>query len=292
MVSKATSFRFGFVVLHYLVDDATVACIESIRRSCAQTDYVIVVVDNNSANGSYERLEYRYGEVNDVVLMHNECNEGFARGNNVGYRYCREVLGCDYVVSMNNDTMLDCSDFTARCIADYQERGCAVIGPKIISGKDGHNQNPVRSIVDSRQKAKAMRVHIRRNLLLLHLRLLEPLTALKDRISGAGAAHGRTILSEDQPYKLHGSCLIFTPMFLQCFHEPFDPGTFLYLEEDILYLRCQRAGLSMYYDANILVHHEEDVSTDSSVRHDERRKRMLYLRHHRDSLKALEKYFD
>lgn len=52
---------FGFVVLHYLVDDATTQCVESIREHCAGGDYHIVVVDNDSANGSHERLQERYG---------------------------------------------------------------------------------------------------------------------------------------------------------------------------------------------------------------------------------------
>ena len=91
-------------------------------------------------------------------------------------------------------------------------------------------------------------------------------------------------------YKLHGSCLIFTPVFVQRFDEPFDPGTFLYLEEDILYMRCKRAGLAMRYDPQIVVRHAEDVSTDSMVRHDARRKQILYLERHRDSLSTLERY--
>ncbi len=71
------------------------------------------------------------------------------------------------------------------------------------------------------------------------------------------------------------------PVFVQHFDEPFGPCTFLYLEEDILYMR---------YDPQIVVRHAEDVSTDSMVRHDERRKQILYLQRHRDSLSTLEWY--
>lgn len=51
------STRFGFVVLHYLVDATTMQCVESIHEHCAGSDYHIVVVDNDSANGSFERLQ-------------------------------------------------------------------------------------------------------------------------------------------------------------------------------------------------------------------------------------------
>ena len=42
-MGNAASGRFGFVVLHYLVDEATMQCVESIRRCCVGRDYHIVV---------------------------------------------------------------------------------------------------------------------------------------------------------------------------------------------------------------------------------------------------------
>ena len=290
-MGNAASGRFGFVVLHYLVDEATMQCVESIRRCCAGRDYHIVVVDNDSANGSYERLTERYAGADDVTLLHNAHNEGFARGNNMGYRHCKERLHCDYMVTINNDAVVDDAHFMDRAIEDYQRWHCGVIGPKIISGKTGHDQNPVRSVVDTPVKIAAVRKHIRRNLLLLHLHLLEPLSALKSRVKRPPQPHTEAPKPVvEGTYKLHGSCLIFTPVFVQRFDEPFDPGTFLYLEEDILYMRCKRAGLAMRYDPQIVVRHTEDVSTDSMVRHDARRKQILYLERHRDSLGTLERY--
>ena len=162
-MGNAASGRFGFVVLHYLVDEATVQCVESIRRCCAGRDYHIVVVDNDSANGSYERLTERYAGADDVTLLHNARNEGFARGNNMGYRHCKERLHCDYMVTINNDAVVDDAHFMDRAIEDYQRWHCGVIGPKIISGKTGHDQNPVRSVVDTPEKIAAVRKHIRRN---------------------------------------------------------------------------------------------------------------------------------
>lgn len=288
----ATSPHFGFVILHYLVDDETVACVESIRRHCAQADnpYTIVIVDNDSANGSYERLEQRYGHDGDVVLLHNDANEGFARGNNRGYAYCRNELGCDYIVTLNNDVALVSDNLMRQAVADHEDTGCAVIGPDIISGKDGGHQNPMPEVVDSPQQIHALRKHIRRNLLLLHTHLDGVLARLK-RDSRTPERTAR--VQSGQPsmaVKLHGSCLIFTPTFLHTFDEAFDPGTFLYMEEDILVLRCRQHGLTLYYDPRIVVRHAEDASTEAQVNHDERRKQINYLRNHRDSLRVVERY--
>lgn len=296
-MGRQAGMRFGFVVLHYLVDDATRACVESIRRHCAGSDYRIVVVDNDSANGSWERLCAHYRDAEDVTLVHNDANEGFARGNNVGYRVCRERLGCGFITCMNNDAQIDCDDFMALCEEDWREDGCAVIGPDIISGKDGSHQNPVRSVYDSRAKVEAMRTHIKRNLFLLRWHLMGPYQGVKRLMKRAPAAKAPRQAGTSAPsvppagtYKLHGSCLVFTPAFTERFDEPFDPGTFLYLEEDILYMRCRQAGLAMRYDPRIRVRHAEDVSTDSMVRHDERRKQIQYLERHRQSAAVLERY--
>lgn len=300
--TSTTAPYFGFVVLHYLVDEETVKCIESIRRHCvpaAGTDsrYTIVIVDNDSANGSYERLQQCYDGDDDIVLLHNQTNEGFARGNNIGYAYCRAQLGCDYIVTLNNDVALASDNLMRQAVEDYETTGCAVIGPDIISGKDGGHQNPMDAVVDSPEQIAALRKHIRRNLLLLHTHLYGVFERLKggaDRDHTAGNAVSSTQEHAAQrpcvPVKLHGSCLIFTPAFLKAFEEPFDPGTFLYMEEDILVLRCRRQGLILYYDPRIVVRHAEDASTEAQVNHDPRRKQINYLRHHRDSLRVVERY--
>lgn len=285
--------RFGFVVLHYLVDEVTAQCVESIRCCCANDDYEIVIVDNDSANGSYERLLRRYDDAEHVTMLHNAHNEGFARGNNVGYEYCRRRLRCDYIVTINNDAFIDCDRFVELCVEDYRERHCGVIGPDIVSGKDGSHANPVNGVYDSPEKIRAVRKHIRRNLLLLHLHLDKPLAALKRRLHGTPSIVSTATTGPKQPdkvFKLHGSCLVFTPAFVEHFGQAFDPGTFLYLEEDILYMRCRQAGLTMYFDPRILVRHAEDVSTDHMTGFSPRRKQMQYLQRHRESLKVLERY--
>lgn len=294
--TQKTTHCFGFVVLHYLVDEETTQCVESIRKHCASAAttgerYKIVIVDNDSANGSYERLCQRYGSDDDIVLLHNHTNEGFARGNNVGYAYCRAQLGCDYIVTLNNDVVLADDNCIRQSVEDYAATGCAVIGPDIISGKDGSHQNPMSAVVDSPQQIAALRKHIRRNLLLLHTHLYRVFERIKQRDVNTPTETKKTAVHQPcVPVKLHGSCLIFTPAFLSVFDEPFDPGTFLYMEEDILVLRCKQHGLTMYYDPRIVVRHAEDASTEAQVNHNRRQKQINYLRHHRDSLRVVERY--
>lgn len=286
--------RFGFVVLHYLVDDATTQCVTSIREHCAGGDYHIVIVDNDSANSSYERLQAQYANADDVTLLHNDANEGFACGNNTGYHYCKEQLHCDYIVTINNDAMLDRNDFMTLCIEDYARIHCGVIGPDIISLKDGCHQNPSYGIIHTQEEMRRQLRRFRRILLLLRLHLYSPLVHLKQHLSGHAwtsnpYTHATAEADTNRPYMLHGACLIFTPAFVQHYDEAFDPRTFLYFEEHILWARCQIAGLTMHYDPRIVVHHVEDASTDS-MSTDTRRKMIFTLGNYVRSLKVLEQY--
>ena len=47
----------GFVILHYLVSDQTKKCIDAIIKNVDSKNYMIVVVDDFSNNGSLEEIK-------------------------------------------------------------------------------------------------------------------------------------------------------------------------------------------------------------------------------------------
>lgn len=74
--------------------------------SVATTNYPnfkTVVVDNGSTDGSQEFVK-RYFQ--NIELLENGKNLGFAEGNNVGVRYALNQ-GADYIALLNNDTEVD-----------------------------------------------------------------------------------------------------------------------------------------------------------------------------------------
>lgn len=269
-------------------------CISSIRSSCKAYNYAIVVVDNNSSNGSYELLLSKYEKDDDIVFIHNEENMGFARGNNIGYEYCKNKLKCDYIVTINNDARVIDVNIIPKAVKDYECTKCGVIGPCILSEKTHKSQNPIYYICNTEERVRKMRHYISVHLPLLYLRIDAPITKAKRKAFTLLKKQNIPFeqMTNDEEYKLHGSCLIFTPAFLRIFNEPFDSRTFLYLEEDILFLRCKKNGLTMLYDPDIAVVHEEDVSTDYQVKNDDRMKRIRYLKNQRESLKVLSEYIN
>lgn len=61
---------------------------------------------------------------------------------------------------------------------------------------------------------------------------------------------------------MHGACYIFSSSFIKKRSFAFNPSTFLYFEEEILYFESIRDGISMVYCPQIVVKHLEDVSTN------------------------------
>jgi GT2 family glycosyltransferase len=83
---------------------------------------------------------------------------------------------------------------------------------------------------------------------------------------------------------LHGSFLIMSKEYLSSFDKPFDPGTFLYMEEDILKLRCDKKNIAMVYSPEYEVQHLQAVTTNLIVK-DYNEKMIFRIKNIRKSLK-------
>ena len=73
-------------------------CLESVYQMDYE-NYEVIVVDNNSEDGSLETIKERYTK---AKIIKNKQNLGFAGGNNVGIQNSLEN-GADYVWLLNND---------------------------------------------------------------------------------------------------------------------------------------------------------------------------------------------
>ncbi|UXD44446.1 glycosyltransferase [Enterococcus faecium] len=80
----------GFEVLHYETINETIQCVESILSNVINP--VIVVVDNASSNNSGNELIEKFKSYDNVFVLINEKNLGFAKGNNIGYKFCEKNL--------------------------------------------------------------------------------------------------------------------------------------------------------------------------------------------------------
>ena len=122
--------RFAFVILHYYTIEDTKKCVESILEKC--NNVYIVIVDNASPNNTGKELEKLYKTNNKIKVILSKENLGFAKGNNIGFKYAKEKLNADFIIMCNNDTYLLQDDFLNLIEEEYKISKFAVLGPKIL----------------------------------------------------------------------------------------------------------------------------------------------------------------
>lgn len=98
--------KTAIVVLNWNGIEDTVQCLDSLR-SQSFDNYKIVVVDNGSRADSVERLKaYKKQYPNNVEVIYNEKNLGFAGGVNTGIRHALDNE-YDHIALFNNDAIAD-----------------------------------------------------------------------------------------------------------------------------------------------------------------------------------------
>ncbi|HGJ2497471.1 TPA: glycosyltransferase family 2 protein [Streptococcus pneumoniae] len=251
--------NFCFVILHYRTSNDTIECIKSIQK--LEGDYKIVIVDNASQNVSIERVEALFANNDEIVIIKNTKNLGFAAGNNIGYAYARTQIKADMIAVLNNDIVIKQKDFINRIFELYRNSQFHIAGPDIVSLVDGHHQSPVVEKINSISKAnkelfKYRILRIINKIGLYELMTRQPKKEL-NRISVADP------MRYQENVILHGSFVIFSPLYVSEEECAFRPDTFMYMEEPILYEYCMLKNYKTVFDPSIVIYHKEDSSTNS-----------------------------
>ena len=95
--------KYAFVILSYNNTYLLQKCIESIYTNCAPNTYTLIILDNNSTDGTKEWLA-EWGEKHDeAYVILNDDNSGFSGGNNIACQYLPDEAD---VFFLNNDTRI------------------------------------------------------------------------------------------------------------------------------------------------------------------------------------------
>ena len=116
--------KLSIVIVSYNVKDFLYNCIVSIQKNLVSVE--IIVVDNNSSDGSIEMLKQNFS---DVTLIQNKGNNGFSKANNQGI----DIARSENILLLNPDTEIK-SDALDKMIGflETQKQLC-IIGPKLLN---------------------------------------------------------------------------------------------------------------------------------------------------------------
>ncbi|MBO9478687.1 glycosyltransferase family 2 protein [Shimia sp. R11_0] len=234
------------VILNWRTPQMTLKAAEAAAREMAGIDGQIVIVDNDSGDGSFEQMTAAIAETDwagtPVEVVQSGHNGGFGAGNNFGIRHGLAQRDFDFVYILNSDAFPDAGSLRALMDHLTHTPTCGFAG-SYIHGEDGTPHLTAfrfPSIWGALEGAARIGLISR----LLH-RHIVPLpipaeTTRVDWLAGASMMIRRAVLEE-----------------IGLFDERF----FLYFEETDLCLRAQRAGWHTDYVRSSAVTHIGSVST-------------------------------
>jgi hypothetical protein len=92
--------QLSIIIVNYKSAQLVCDCLQSVYAQNAQFSFEIIVVDNDSADGSKEKITALYPEISWLQMGYNS---GFARANNEGIRKSNGEI----VLLLNSDTIIE-----------------------------------------------------------------------------------------------------------------------------------------------------------------------------------------
>ncbi len=123
--------KISIIILNMNGKEVLRDCLYSIQR-IDYPNWDVVVVDNNSSDGSQAFLKETFP---DIHLIMNKINEGVAEGQNIGIKAALQ-RGADYIFTLNNDCIVDRNILRELLRALEQDRAIGIAGAVLYSMED------------------------------------------------------------------------------------------------------------------------------------------------------------
>lgn len=233
----------SIVIVNYNVKDFLLECLRSIRESAKGLKVEVIVVDNNSTDGSVEFLEPLFPEVKFISLKENI---GFGKANNLAFK---DSSG-KYILVLNPDTILEENNLSVMKEFMDNNPGTGISGCKVLN-PDGTFQLACRRGFPTPWAAFSK---------LFGLQKLFPKSAIF-------AKYNQTFRSVDDTYNIDSviGAYMFCRKSVIDELNGFDPDFFMYGEDLDLCLRANRAGWKVTYVHSSSIIHFKGESTKRST---------------------------
>jgi N-acetylglucosaminyl-diphospho-decaprenol L-rhamnosyltransferase len=236
-VPDGTEAGWAAVIVNYNAGSHLVDCVESVLGDASAGPVEVVVVDNDSRDGSTEALEKSHP---DVRVVRSGANLGYARAANRGIA----ATGADVVAVLNPDTVLLPGAAAALVTRLRAEPDVGAVGPQL--------RNPDGSVYPSARSVPPLRVAVGHGLLGSlwprnpWTRRYRQLDADPDRGRDVDWVSGAAVWLRREALDAVGG---------------WDERYFMYVEDVDLCWRLRRAGWRVVYEPAARVVHVLAVST-------------------------------
>lgn len=120
--------KLSVIIVNYNVEHFLEQCLNSVRQASRLVNTEVIVVDNNSVDGSLAMMEKKFP---DVTLIANKDNRGFSKANNQGI----VIAKGEYILLLNPDTVVEADTF--KKVVDFMDAhpDAGGLGVKMVDGK-------------------------------------------------------------------------------------------------------------------------------------------------------------
>lgn len=213
--------KTSIIILTYNNLLYTKLCLESIRKYTTPKSYEVIIVDNNSSDGSQTWIRTQ----KNVHSIFNRENRGFPKGCNQGMT----ISTGDNILLLNNDVVVTSNWLDNLLIALHSESKVGAVGP--VANVCSNNQNITVSY-------KTL-----------------------DQMQKFASNYNKSYPDKwTQKKRLIGFCMLFKREVLNkvgFLDELFSPGNF---EDDDYSLRIRLAGYKLFLCKDTFVHHFGSIS--------------------------------
>ncbi|OGH92881.1 MAG: hypothetical protein A2563_04420 [Candidatus Magasanikbacteria bacterium RIFOXYD1_FULL_40_23] len=131
--------KLSIIFVNWKTPELTKNAIASVYKETAGFDFEVIVVDNNSGDGSVEMIKKEFPQ---VTLIANNDNRGFGKANNQGLKIAKG----DYLMFLNTDVIV--LDGALNKLVSYldQRQDVMMVGPRLLN-KDLTFQHSCRRVL-------------------------------------------------------------------------------------------------------------------------------------------------
>lgn len=235
--------QLSVIIVNYNVKYFTGQCLYSVEKACKNIEAEIIVVDNHSADGSYEFLSKQF---TNVHFIWNRKNTGFAKANNTAL----QKASGDYVLFLNPDTIIP-EDCLEKCLTFYQsKKDIGAMGIRMIDGNGEflrESKRGIPSISTSFFKLSGLAAVFPRSRTFAHYYL------------------GNMPDNVNQPAPVLSGAFMMVERKIINLMQGFDEIFFMYGEDIDLSYRIQKAGYHNYYFSESTIIHFKGESTKKGM---------------------------
>lgn len=231
--------QVAIIIVNYNTRDLLLECIKSVIDSSKDTNIEIIVVDNDSKDGSAEAVRRAFP---DVFVLANRTNLGFGAACNQAIKLARSPL----VLLLNSDARLTVEAFKAVYDCMRLQESCGAAGCKLVNATGQQAVNTRNFLTPLNQALEQANLTAR-----LSSRYLR--RSYYPKLDG-----NLTDCSVDW---IDGACLMLRRAALDEVGL-FDERFFMYSEDEDICLRLKKRGWSICYSAAGTAFHRGGATTE------------------------------